>query len=128
MNLHRVIIQASEGLCQAPRCGGLRVLIRLWKTYRLFPQVLWKTYKNCETLCVANCVVPETYVRGVLPFMRSCDSLHAKITRSQRLFRGHKHKAQRDSNTHKHKAQRAHNHKSSQRKLSHKPCFFSHLF
>jgi len=65
---------------------GLRVLIRLWKTYRLFPQVLWKTYKNCETLCVANCVGSEIYVGGVLTFMRSCDSLHAKITRFQRAL------------------------------------------
>jgi len=78
--------KASESLCQAPRCGGLRVLIRLWKTYRLFPQVLWKTIRNCETLCCSNCVVPETYVGGLLTFMRSCDSLPAKITRSQRLF------------------------------------------
>ena len=66
---------------------GLRVLIRLWKTYRLFPQVLWKTYKNCETLCVANCVGSEIYVGGVLTFMRSCDSLHAKITRFQRAYK-----------------------------------------
>lgn len=86
MHSHRVIIRLSEGLCQELYLCSLRVLIRLWKTYRLFPQVLWKTISNCETLCCSNCVVPETYVGGLLTFMRSCDSLPAKITRSQRLF------------------------------------------
>lgn len=44
------------------------------------------------------CVGPDTYVGGVLTFWRECDSLHAKITRSQRLSNGHKHKAQRAFN------------------------------
>jgi hypothetical protein len=33
------------------------------------------------------CVGPDTYVGGLLTFMRSCDSLHAKITRSQRAYK-----------------------------------------
>lgn len=77
MNLHRVIIRLSEGLCQAPRCEGLRVLIRLWKTYRLFPQVLWKTIRTVRGVSCSNCVGSEIYVGGLLTFMRSCDSLHA---------------------------------------------------
>lgn len=78
MNLHRVIIR--------PQRAYVKSLKVLWKTYTLFPQVLWKTIRICEDLCCSNCVGSETYVWVRLTKLRGCDSLHAKITRSQRLF------------------------------------------
>ena len=91
MNLHRVIIQAIGGLWQLLKMCPLRVLIRLRRNYKVFHRFPRDVVENSEDLCVANCVGSETYVGGLLTFMRSCDSLPAKTTRTQRLFREHKH-------------------------------------
>ena len=67
-----------------------------------------KSHSNCEELREGKvlklsrfweclCVGPDTYVRVPLTKLRSCDSLHAKMTRTQRAF--HKHST--SSNGHK---------------------------